>query len=173
MRRAMNCEFRPDRMLMLGVIAGSLCMPAAYAAANSAFIQQASGGTTTVSASVPEAVPGSFVPNGGHTGAIFIPTPEQMVPGKSRSSNIARSVTVGSFNSIVQLQGGQNDLSSASIFGGSHDELGVFQGGNDQLSNIVLLGMRGADVAVLQPPGSAPVNMLIARLPNGAILIKR
>jgi hypothetical protein len=173
MRRAMNCEFRLDRTLMLGLIAGCFCVSATYATADSAFIQQASGGATTTNTSAPEAIPGSFVPSGGRAGTLFLPTPEQAVPGRSQSRNIVQSVTVGSFNSVVQLQGGQNDLSSASILGGSHDDLGVFQGGNNQLSNIVSLGMRGADVAVLQPPGSAPVNMLIARLPNGAILIKR
>jgi hypothetical protein len=26
---------------------------------------------------------------------------------------------------------------------------------------------------VFQPPGAAPVNMLIAKLPNGSLLIKR
>jgi hypothetical protein len=29
------------------------------------------------------------------------------------------------------------------------------------------------NIGVIQPQGSAPVNVLIARLPNGSLLIKR
>jgi hypothetical protein len=46
------------------------------------------------------------------------------------------------------------------------------QGGKDR-SNIGLINMQGYSVGVFQPPGAAPVNMLIARLPNGSLLIKR
>ena len=173
MRRVLNRRFWFDRALALGLLAGAFCAPTICEAANSAFIQQANGGTTTLNSAAPEAIPASFVSNGIHTGSIIVPTPELAVPGRSQNGNIARSVTVGNFNSVAQLQGGQNDLSSATILGGSHDNLDVLQGGNNQISNIVLLGMRGSNVAVLQPPGAAPVNMLIARLPSGALLIKR
>jgi hypothetical protein len=33
---------------------------------------------------------------------------------------------------------------------------------------VALVGVQGLTVDVLQPPGTAPINMLIARLPNGA-----
>jgi len=48
----------------------------------------------------------------------------------------------------------------------------VWQGGKD-FSNVNLINTQGLAVAVIQPPGSAPLNMLIARLPNGGLLIKR
>jgi hypothetical protein len=47
------------------------------------------------------------------------------------------------------------------------------QSGNNLKSNIVLLGAVGLNVGVLQPKGSAPVNVLVARLPGGGLLIKR
>jgi hypothetical protein len=178
MRRAMNQGFRNrgfrfDRVAAFGLVAGLLGLSAASASAESAFIQQASGSVPAGVVGTPGASQSSFVPTGSHTGSAFVPTPELTVPARTQASNIARSVTVGSFNNVVQLQGGQNDLSSATVLGGSHNNVGVFQGGNNDLSNVVLLGMRGSNVAVLQPPGAAPVNMLIARLPNGALLIKR
>ena len=148
--------------------AGLFLLPATGFAGDSAFIQQASGGAP-VNSFVPARVPNSATPIGGN----FVPTPELAVPGRSQLGNIARSVTIGSFNNVVQLQGGTNDLSSAAIIGGTHDSVGVLQGGNNDLSNVVMLGMQGTNVAVLQPPGAQPVNMLIARLPNGAILIRR
>jgi hypothetical protein len=36
-----------------------------------------------------------------------------------------------------------------------------------------LINTQGLNVGVIQPNGSAPVNVLIARLPNGALLIAR
>jgi hypothetical protein len=38
---------------------------------------------------------------------------------------------------------------------------------------VALINTQGLSVGVIQPNGSAPVNVLIARLPNGALLIKR
>ena len=37
------------------------------------------------------------------------------------------------------------------------------------LPNVALIGVQGLNLDVLQPPGTAPVNMLIARLPNGML----
>ena len=58
------------------------------------------------------------------------------------------------------------------MVGGTNNNVGVFQGGKDQ-SNIGLINMQGYSVGVFQPAGAAPVNMLIAKLPNGSLLIKR
>ena len=158
--------------MLAGLAMGLLTGPAICHAGDLAFIQQASN-NAMMNASTPEAIPNSTLPGDDRSGSAFVPTPELATPARLQSGNIAQSITIGNFNSIAELQGGHNDLSSAAILGGSHDNLGVVQGGSGLLSNIVLLGMQGANVAVLQPPGSAPVNMLIARLPNGAILIKR
>ena len=67
---------------------------------------------------------------------------------------------------------GGGNVSNVGIWGGKNNDVGVWQGGRD-LSNINLINTQGMAVAVIQPPGSAPLNMLIARLPNGALLIKR
>ena len=69
-------------------------------------------------------------------------------------------------------QTGGNNASSVGVWGGKNNNVGVFQGGQD-LSTVNLINTQGLSVAVLQPPGSAPMNVLIARLPNGGLLIKR
>jgi hypothetical protein len=44
----------------------------------------------------------------------------------------------------------------------------VLQGGKD-LSNVVLVNTKGLTVDVVQPTGTAPINALVLRLPNGAL----
>jgi hypothetical protein len=49
----------------------------------------------------------------------------------------------------------------------------VVQSGQNLRSNLMMLNTKGLSVGVLEPNGSVPLNMLIARLPNGGLLIKR
>lgn len=100
----------------------------------------------------------------------FVPTPETATPG--RKGNFAQTIQVGNSNQVFQAQAGGNNVSNVGIWGGKNNDVGVFQGGKD-LSNLNLINTQGLSIAVLQPPGSAPMNVLIARLPNGALLIKR
>jgi hypothetical protein len=73
---------------------------------------------------------------------------------------------------VFQSQSGGNNVSNVGVIGGNNNNVGVFQGGKDQ-SNLGLINTKGLSIGVFQPPGAAPVNMLIARLPNGSLLIKR
>ena len=100
----------------------------------------------------------------------FVPTPEMAAP--VRSGNYAQTIQVGNSNAVYQAQVGGNNVSNVGVWGGKNNDVGVFQGGRD-LSNVNLINTQGLSVAVLQPPGSAPMNVLIARLPNGGLLIKR
>jgi hypothetical protein len=43
------------------------------------------------------------------------------------------------------------------------------QHGQGLYSNLYLVGVRGLNVDVVQTPGTAPVEMLIGRLPNGTV----
>jgi hypothetical protein len=100
----------------------------------------------------------------------FVPTPETAAP--ARNGNYAQTIQVGNSNAVFQAQAGGNNVSNVGVWGGKNNNVGVFQGGQD-LSTVNLINAQGLSVAVLQPPGSAPMNVLIARLPNGGILIKR
>jgi hypothetical protein len=100
----------------------------------------------------------------------FVPTPEMAAP--ARNGNFAQTVQVGNSNQVFQAQAGGNNLSNVGVWGGKNNDVGVFQGGGDR-SNVNLINTQGLAVAVIQPPGAPPLNMLIARLPNGGLLIKR
>lgn len=117
---------------------------------------------------------GNYSGNGGNNGPqyqghtnTFKPAPEFVPP---THGNLAATLQIGSFNNIFQLQHGTGNTSIAGTIG-SHDNLGVVQDGNQLFSNVWLLG-TGLKAWVIQPPGAAPLNMLIARLPNGSLLIK-
>jgi hypothetical protein len=99
-----------------------------------------------------------------------VPAPGVAAP--TRSGNFAQTIQVGNFNSVAQFQSGQNNVSNVGILGGQNNNVGVWQGGRD-LSNLNLVNTQGLSIGVIQPAGSAPINMLIARLPNGSLLIKR
>ena len=132
------------------------CAPAS---AQTAYITQVSphtsGFTTSLTPQSIQLVP--VAQNAPHETA-FVPTPET---ASARNGNIAQTLQIGSFNHVFQSQSG-----------GNSNNVGVWQGGKD-LSNLALINTKGLSVDVLQPPGSAPVNALIARLPNGSLLIKR
>jgi hypothetical protein len=140
-------------------------------AAESAYIQQVSVGSGTPKYFImsPTLSTGGQPVSSPH--ASNLQTPELFTP--TRNGNFASSLTIGSFNNIGQIQAGKNDTSAVSILGGKHDNVGVLQTGNQVVSNIALIGMQGYNVGVIQGPNAAPINMLIARLPNGSLLIKR
>jgi hypothetical protein len=87
--------------------------------------------------------------------------------------NVAQTLQIGSFNQVFQMQSGTNNLSNVGIIGGVKNNVAVVQSGQNLRSNLMMLNTKGLSVGVLEPNGSAPLNMLIARLPNGGLLIKR
>jgi hypothetical protein len=98
----------------------------------------------------------------------YVPTPELATP---HNGNVAQTLQIGNYNRVYQSQSGGGNFSNVAIVGNSNN-VGVWQGGQD-FSNLALVNMQGLSVGVLQPRGAAPLNMLIARLPNGSLLIKR
>lgn len=140
------------------------------AQADSAYVAQAAGGNA-----VPVRANG-FATSGPITFPISqqvhapMPTPE--MAAMRGSGQVAQTLQIGSQNHVAHLQVGSGNQSTAGIIG-NLNQVGVLQAGNNLRSNVVLLGTQGLSVGVIQPQGSAPVNMLIARLPNGGLLIKR
>jgi hypothetical protein len=150
--------------------AALLLATCAPASAQSAYITQVSphtsGFTTSMTTQSIQLLP--VAQNAPHTTA-FVPTPET---ASARNGNIAQTLQIGNLNHVFQSQSGGNNLSNVSVIGGNNNNVGVWQGGKD-LSNLALINTKGMSVDVLQSPGSAPVNALIVRLPNGSLLIKR
>ena len=154
-----------------GALTGALLLAATPAVSGeTAYITQASSGPSgSMTSSMPlmQTVPVSPY---GPRQAAFAPTPE--TAATARNGNIAQTLQIGSYNTVFQSQSGGNNVSNVGILGGKGNNVGVWQGGGD-LSNVNLINTQGLNIAVLQPPGATPVNMLIAKLPNGALLIKR
>jgi hypothetical protein len=142
--------------------------------AESAYISQISGGSGAGAG-----IPLIRTPIGGSSASSsFVPTPETARPNRYGgslpiSANIAQTLVIGNGNRTAQIQLGSGDMSNLGILGGSKNDVTVLQSGNSLRSNLVLLNTQGLMVGVIQPNGSAPVNALIARLPNGSLLIKR
>ena len=105
-----------------------------------------------------------------HAGSTHI-TPELAVP--ISGNNFASTLEIGSYNKVFQAQTGAGNISNVGIIRGYANNVGVLQAGYNLRSDIALINTVGLNVGVIQPPGSAPVDMLIARLPNGGLLIKR
>jgi hypothetical protein len=159
------------RSLRAGLIATSMLAACPAAFAQSAYITQVNprspGFTSTVASQPTQTVPVfQYTPSQ----TAFVPTPETATSG--RNGNLAQTLQIGSFNRVLQSQSGGNNFSNVGVIGGKDNNVGVWQGGGD-LSNLNLINTQGLSIAVLQPRGAAPVNMLIARLPNGGLLIKR
>jgi hypothetical protein len=143
----------------------------APAAAESAYVAQSQAGTrlpihvgpmaSALSAALPAGRPAVVTP--------------RLAPEATSSTirNFAQTIQIGNYNQVAQIQNGASNLSSVGIIAGNFNNVGVLQAGNNLRSNLVLLNTQGLSVGVIQPNGSAPVNMLIARLPNGGLLIKR
>jgi hypothetical protein len=149
--------------LVIGAVAPAL-------AADSAYITQANPKAVVAVAAV-AAQPVQMVPVGGAAPrqTTYVPTPETT---RLRNGNVAETLQIGNYNHVLQAQTGGNNVSNVGVLGGSNNNVVVLQGGRD-VSNIGLINMQGLNFAVIQPPGSAPINMVIARLPNGSFFIKR
>jgi hypothetical protein len=166
MHVAMN-GIKPSRALLAGLLMFAAC-PAAFA--QSAYITQvdphSSGGSPSFASPATQTVPVSqYTPSQ----TAYVPTPEFTVP---HNGNVARTLQIGTNNAVLQGQFGGNNFSNVGIIGGNSNNVGVLQGGKD-ISNVQLVNTQGYSVWVLQPPNAPPVNELIARLPNGSLLIKR
>ncbi len=159
------------RTLLRGMIAAILVTGCGPALAESAYIAQVTSKSPGPAPSiVPQPVPAASSASYAPRQTSFVPTPETAAP--ARSGNYAQTIQVGNSNAVFQAQAGGNNLSNVGIWGGKNNNVGVFQGGQD-LSNVNLINTQGLSIAVLQPPGSAPMNVLVARLPDGRLLIKR
>ena len=186
-RRALSFGIRPweihvhftlkgIRSLRAGLIATSMLAASPAAFAQSAYITQVNprspGFTSTVAsqsrckngAGVPSTTPRAKTGLRSHAG-----NGDARPQWKLGVQTLSRS---GSFNRVFQSQSGGNNFSNVGVIGGKNNNVGVFQGGGD-LSNLDLINTQGLTIDVLQPRGAAPINMLIARLPNGSLLIKR
>jgi hypothetical protein len=132
------------------------------AVADSAFVTQIAGAPAARGAGLaaPVAAP-----------SVGAPTPEFATP-RTRGGNLAQSLTVGSYNSIAQIQGGANDKSAVGILGGRNDKVNVIQAGSGQQSGVLLLNTQGLRINLLQPPGAPPFGLIIAHLPNGGWLVR-
>jgi hypothetical protein len=166
----MHFTLKSFMSLRAGLIGAMMLAASAPASAQSAYITQvnpnSSGFTSTASPSI-QLVP---VSQTAPRETAFVPTPE--TAPTARNGNIAQTLQIGSFNRVLQSQSGGNNSSNVGVIGGTNNNVGVFQGGKDQ-SNLGLINTQGLSIGVFQPPGAAPVNMLIAKLPNGSLLIKR
>lgn len=151
----------------------TLTTPGAFA--EGAFVQQATGAYQGRSVGVPVAP--NAMPTGGapsftapKTGNLRA-APE--LAAAAGGGNYASTLEIGSYNKVFQGQFGAGNVSNVGILKGYANSVGVLQAGNNLKSNVALINTQGLSVGVIQPNGSAPVNVLIARLPNGALLIKR
>jgi hypothetical protein len=151
----------------------SLALTCSSAFADGAFIPQAVGSlkdpgiAMPVLPNAPAANAPTWAPRGGSTRAL----PELATPPSG--GNFASTLEIGSYNKVFQGQAGAGNVSNVAVIKGYANSVGVLQAGHNLRSNLALVNTQGLAVGVIQPNGSAPVNMLIARLPNGALLIKR
>jgi hypothetical protein len=90
----------------------------------------------------------------------------------AKTSNFASTLQIGSRNSVYTLQAGSGNTARTGVIGNDNN-VNVLQAGNNLKSNLVLMNGSNMNVSVIQPKGSAPVNVFIARLPGGGLLIKR
>jgi hypothetical protein len=172
-------SLRSSRPLLCGslffaALSATLCCAGPATLADSAYINQATGGVAAQSSQqMVRPLPVATMPASSHTqrSSAFVPTPETAATA-NKSLNFAQTLEVGRSNQVAQFQAGQNNLSNVGVVGGTGNNVGVLQGGGD-VSNLYLVNTQGLSVGVIQPKGAAPLNMLIARLPNGAILIKK
>jgi hypothetical protein len=168
MRFAMNI-----RSLTNSVAVAAAVVTFAHASpgrAETAYISQAVGSVGAHGFTMPltSASPQASAPFGASRSR---PTLPEMAVPRVTGGNYASTLQIGSYNSVFQAQSGFGNYSNVGIIGGNHNAVGVLQSGNNLRSNLVLLGTSGTSVGVLQGNGAAPVNLLIGRLPNGALLI--
>lgn len=164
MQITLNIGHRWKRYSFGGAIALALLAAPQCALAESAFVNQAGGGGFI--GQLP--FNGFNGPGPGNPGI----APEMFVPRQS-GPNVAGSLTVGNYNSVIQIQAGSHDRSGVGILGGNHDSVNVLQAGNSLQSGVLLLGVSGLRMSVVQAPGAPPFGMVIAHLPNGGWFVRR
>lgn len=153
-------------------LAGLVLLAACPAAlAQSAYITQVNSRSSGVITSPMVSQPTQTVPVFQYTPSqtAYVPTPELAVP---HNGNVAQTLEIGNSNNVFQAQSGGNNFSNVGIIGGNANNVGVLQGGKD-IANVGLINTQGLSVWVLQPSGAPPLNALVAKLPNGSLLIKR
>jgi hypothetical protein len=168
MHFAMNNIMSP-RAALAGLLMLAAC-PTAYA--QSAYITQvdshASGANFSVASQPTQTVPvNQYTPS--QMAYVPMSTPEMTVPHNA-NGNLAQTLEIGKNNSVFQGQAGGNNFSNVTSIG-NNSKVGVLQGGKD-FANIVTINMPGP-IWVLQPPNAPPLNELIARLPNGKIVVAK
>lgn len=155
------------------VLAASFCQIATECRAETAYVAQIPVNVTTtmqLGNLPPQQQQEQYHSSSSYLAAGMVNTPEAVIV--PRGNNLARTLEIGTRNSVYHLQSGMGNSSTAGIIG-NYGNINVLQAGNNLKSNVVLLNGAGLNVSVLQPTGSAPVNVLIARLPGGGLLIKR
>lgn len=150
-----------------------MATPGAFA--EGAFVQQATGAYQGRNVALPVA---PNLPQGGGAPAFTAPKTGSLraapeIASPAGGGNYASTLEIGSYNKVFQGQFGSGNVSNVGILKGYANSVGVLQAGDNLKSNVALINTQGLSVGVIQPNGSAPVNVLIARLPNGALLIKR
>ena len=141
--------------------------------AEGAFVQQVKGALSGYQLAVP--VTPNSSPTGGASSWAGAAHQRSVTPemAAASGSNYASTLEIGAYNKVFQAQLGAGNASNVGIIKGYANNVGVLQAGNNLKSNLALINTQGLSIGVIQPNGSAPVNMLIAKLPNGALLIKR
>lgn len=162
-------------VLRLAVLAAAILLPRA-AAAESAYIDQIGGGSIQSSAGVvsplaPSSAPLRALPPVGASAQPFARTPETFAT--ATTANTALTLQSGLNNLVAHVQNGRSNYSSVAVVNGQQNNIGVLQDGNGLRSQVMLVGTQGLNVGVIQPNASAPVNLFVARLPGGGLLIKR
>lgn len=149
----------------------ALVLLAGPAHADSVFIPQLAPDPTGAQPpfALPSLAPPETSPNPSTVPAV-VPSPAT-ASSTGSGRNFALTTVFGNFNQTVQVQLGTNDQSALGVFG-NNDTAGVFQAGNNLRSDVAVLGQNLA-VGVIEPDGSPPVDLLIARLPSGRLLIAR
>lgn len=161
---------RPLRFVAAVAVLAGAALATAPARADSAYVTQAAGGSAVPVRAMGLATGAPVTFPTAQSVHAPMPTPEMAaIRGYGQ---VAQTLQIGSHNHVAHLQVGSGNQSTAGIIG-NLNQVGVLQAGNNLRSNVVLLGTQGLSVGVIQPQGSAPINMLIARLPNGGLLIKR
>lgn len=148
-----------------------LGLAATGARAESAYVAQMASGTAVPVQMLGRVAAASAPPAMSAPATAPVYTPE-MTAARGLSSQLAQTLQIGTANSVAHIQMGAANISTAAVIGQANN-LSVLQAGSNLQSNVVLVGTQGLNVGVIQPQGSVPVNMLIARLPNGGLLIKR
>jgi hypothetical protein len=140
---------------------GSLAM-LGTAFADSAFIGQVSSGAM------------GRVPMIGFSGVgpANSPQPPEIYSPKRGGADIAGTLITGNFNRSIQIQAGSYDRAAVGILGGRGDSVNLLQAGSGLQSRVLLLNTNGLHLNLLQPPGAAPFNLIIAHLPNGGWFVR-